>query len=31
MGYIRDVQNLPMPLERPMNMSSAGTKYLKRY
>ena len=29
MGYIRDVQNLPMPLERPMNMSSAGTKYLK--
>lgn len=29
LGYIQDVQNLPMPLERPMNMSSAGTKYLK--
>lgn len=27
--YIKDVQNLPMPLERPLNMSSAGTKYLK--
>lgn len=29
LGYIQDIQNLPMPLERPMNMSSAGTKYLK--
>jgi hypothetical protein len=27
--YIRDVQSLPMPIARPMNMSSAGTKYLK--
>tara|TARA_Y100000590_G_scaffold337616_1_gene384623 strand:+ start:1758 stop:2264 length:507 start_codon:yes stop_codon:yes gene_type:complete len=29
LDYIKDVQNLPMPLERPLNMSSAGTKYLK--
>lgn len=29
LGYIQDIQNLPMPLERPMNMSSAGTKFLK--
>jgi len=27
--YIRDVQSLPMPIARPTNMSSAGTKYLK--
>lgn len=27
--YIRDVQSLPMPIERPKNMSSVGTKYLK--
>lgn len=28
-GYINDVQNLPMPIERPKNMSSAGTKHLR--
>ena len=27
--YIRDVQNLPMPIDRAINVSSAGTKNLK--
>ena len=28
--YIYDVQHLPMPMERSLNVSSAGTKNLKR-
>ena len=28
-GYIQDVQNLPMPIDRPSNLSNKGTKVLR--
>lgn len=28
-GYVKDVERLPVPLEHPQNLSSAGTKTLK--
>ena len=28
-GYVKDVEKLPVPLEHPQNLSSAGTKTLK--
>tara|TARA_Y100001935_G_C16928332_1_gene324173 strand:- start:39 stop:554 length:516 start_codon:yes stop_codon:yes gene_type:complete len=28
-GYINDVENLPMPIDRPTNISNKGTKVLK--
>jgi hypothetical protein len=28
-GYVYDLENLPVPLEHPTNLSSAGTKALR--
>ena len=25
-GYLNDIQNLPMPIDRPINLSAKGTK-----